>query len=110
MFDLDRYLEENFPSRAYADKVFADFVTLLRRFRKYERGTSDAHVIYNMVAALENTFDREFIDYILKSRFNRDDRLKYNSCRVIRERGHIEHDVSFRRKIEAEILKNRKGK
>nr|CAI3971067.1 hypothetical protein ORM20_00013 [Ochrobactrum phage ORM_20] len=109
MFDPDRYLDEKFPSRAYADKAFADFVTLLRRFRKYERGTSEAHVIYNMVAAIENTFDREFVDYVLRSRFNRDDRMKYNACRVIREGIHVEHDVTFRKRVEIEILKNRKG-
>lgn len=106
--DVDSYLEAKFHSRAYAEKAVADFVTLLRRFKKFDKGTSETHVIYNLVAGIENTFDREFIDHMLSSRFNRDHRLIYGSCRAVREQNRkIEHDVGFRIRLEAEILRNR---
>lgn len=108
--DIDSYLDKEFHSRAYAEKAVNDFVTLLRRFRKFDRGTSECHVIYNMVCGIENTFSREFIDHMLHTRFNRDHRMKYQSCRVLKENNKkIEHDVAFRKRLEAEILRN-KGK
>uniref|UniRef100_A0AAU8HYX2 Uncharacterized protein n=2 Tax=unclassified Caudoviricetes TaxID=2788787 RepID=A0AAU8HYX2_9CAUD len=110
LMDVENYLDQNFTSRAYAEKAMADFITLLRRFRKFDKGTSDAHVIYNLVIGIENTFCREFIDHMLESRFEKEHRLIYGSCRAVREKNRkIPHNVQFRVRLEAEILRNSRG-
>jgi hypothetical protein len=78
--DVQAYLDKKFLSRASADEAMRVFLTLRRRIRKYERGTSSAHAVLNIVIGIENTFDRDFVFHILNTRYNVDERLIYISC------------------------------
>ncbi|AKE44664.1 hypothetical protein AU106_gp033 [Sinorhizobium phage phiM9] len=78
--NVDQYLQSNYFSRDAAEAAMRDFSTLKRRVNKWNRGTNDALSIYNLIHGIENEFDHVFIDHILATRFNADERKIYGSC------------------------------
>lgn len=110
MFDIENYLNENFKSRKYADESFGFFYKLKRRFRRFDRGTTDAHLIYNMYLTIENAFCSDFVDYMVETRFGMEDRLKFNACRKFSNRPYTgDYNRAFFERLETEYWKARRG-
>jgi hypothetical protein len=108
--NIDQYLKSQYFSRDAAEAAMRDFSILRRRINKWSRGTNDALSIYNLVHGIENEFEIVFIDHILATRFNADERNIYSSC--LRMRGDTRmhgYNKEFFIQIQADVRKVRHG-
>jgi hypothetical protein len=108
--NVDEYLKSQYFSRDAAEAAMRDFSILRRRINKWSRGTNDALSIYNLVHGIENEFEDVFIDHILKTRFNQDERNIYSSC--LRMRGDTRMNFfnkEFFIQIQADLRRARHG-
>lgn len=106
--EIEDYIRNTFFSREIAESAMHDFSTLRRRINKWKRGTSDAHSIFNLVLSIENRFEKKFIEHLMRTRFNREEREIYYSC--LRKKGENVHEhfsVKFSENLEKDIWKAR---
>jgi hypothetical protein len=108
--DVNAYLSVKFFSRDAAEAAMHDFSILKRRLRKWHRGTNDAHSIFNIIWGLENTFEPDFVDHILTTRFSLEERRIYGSClRAKGERRMKEYNHEFSIHLERDLWRIRHG-